>query len=546
MLKMVLADDESIVRDGILNIVNWNDFGIEIIAEASDGQEAYDLCMKHLPDILFTDIRMPIMDGLEVAEKLKENGIELKVIIFSGVQDFGYAKSALNINAEGYILKPLEVLELTEVVRKVVKKINNERSMAQRVHNLKQQLHENFGAAREKFLKNIILGAYQLEKDIINKLGYFKEPFSIDKPIVVAVLQVDEYIRLTENYNEEDKQLLSFSIVSIVEELINNHTLGSCVAMNDNEFAMLFNSEDANSGDKSDLYSEIIDSLNKYLQVSVSIGVGREVTNILRINTSYKEAVEALYFKFYTGKNAIIDITDISVNLENNEIPDLYADENELVNLVKSGNVIETEAAIENLFKKISLDRKYTMEYIHRICDEIVYITTRAIYELGEEIGGVNRNRAEILNALYQTESIFDLQKKMSEILVNIARRFSYKYTYKNKKIVDDIMRYIEKKYMDDLNINKIAESVYLSPNYISVIFKQMTGTTIIDYLTKIRMENAKILLKETDFRILEISEMIGFQDASYFSKAFKKHTGIHPQKYRAYVHTLEAEKNDR
>lgn len=545
MLKMVLADDESIVRDGILNIVNWSDLGIEIIAEASDGQEAFDLCMKHLPDILFTDIRMPIMDGLEVAEKLKESGVDLKVIIFSGVQDFGYAKSALNINAEGYILKPLDISELTEVVKKVIKKINNEKSMEQRVQNLKQQLHENFGAAREKFLKNIILGAYQNEKDIINKLEYFNEPFSVTKPIVVAVLQIDEYTKLTENYNEEDKQLLSFSIVSIAEELINNHTLGSCVSMNDNEFAMIINSEFDDCGDKSDLFAEIIDNLNKYLKISVSIGVGREVTNIHKINTSYKEAVEALYFKFYTGKNAIIDITDISVNLEDNEIPDLYSDEHELVNLIKSGNVEGTETSIVNLFKKLSLDKKYAVEYIHRICDEIVYITIRAIYELGVEIGGVNRNRAEIINDLYQTESIFDLQKKMSEILVDIAKRFSQKYAQKNKKIVDDIIRYIEKKYMDDININKIAESVYLSSNYISVLFKQMTGTTIIDYLTKTRMENAKILLKETDFRILEISEMVGFQDASYFSKVFKKYTGIHPQKYRAYVSSPDAETNN-
>lgn len=544
MLKMIIADDESIAREGILNIVNWNELGIEIIAEASDGQEAYNLCMKYLPDILFTDIRMPVMDGLEVAEKLKENGIDVKVIIFSGIQDFGYAKSALNINAEGYILKPLDVLELTEVIQRVVKKINNEKSIEQKVRNLKQQLHEHFGAAREKFLKNIILGAYQNEKDIINKLEYFNEPFLINKPIVVAALQIDEYARLTENYNEEEKQLLGFSIVSIAEELINNYTTGSCVAMNDNEFVMIFNSEFANGHDKSELFSAIIDNLNKYLKISVSIGVGREVTNILRTNVSYKEAVEALYFKFYTGKNAIIDITDI--NLADNEIPDLYAEENELVNFIKSGNVEETETSIRNLFNKLSLDKKYTVEYIHRICDEIVYITTRAIYELGLEIGGVNRNRAEILNDLYQTESIFELQRKMTEILVDIAKHFSQKYTQKNKKIVDDIMRYIEKKYMDDINIKKIADIVYLSPNYISVLFKQMTGITIIDYLTKTRMENAKILLKETDFRILEIAEMVGFQDASYFSKVFKKYTGIYPQKYRAYVSTLEAKNNDR
>jgi two-component system response regulator YesN len=134
MLKMILADDESIVRDGLRTIIPWEEYGIGIIAEAADGQEAVDLCLSLEPDILFTDIRMPFLDGLEVASILKEQGKETKVIIFSGIQDFGYAKSALDINAEGYILKPLDVSELVEVVIKVVHKITTERNMAEKIN----------------------------------------------------------------------------------------------------------------------------------------------------------------------------------------------------------------------------------------------------------------------------------------------------------------------------------------------------------------------------------------------------------------------------
>ncbi len=543
MLKMILADDESIVRDGLRSIIDWKTHGIEIIAEASDGQEAFDLCMKHLPDILLTDIRMPFMDGLEVAAKLKEHGNNLKVIIFSGVQDFGYAKSALDISAEGYILKPLEVKELTQVVDRVVKKIANEKLMVERVHQLKQQLHENFGAAREKFLKNLVLGAYQKAETINEKLDYFKNPIRSEEPVAVAVLQVDEYAKKTEHYAEEEKQLLSFSITSIVEELINLNTLGACVAMNENEYVLMFHERKTESQDEqSDFYSEIVRSLNQYLQLSVSIGVGRIANSPLKINSSYKEAVNALYFKFYTGKGAVINITDISLTLENNEIPDLYLEEHELVNRVKSGNVLETEQAIQALFNKLSHDKKYTVGYIQRVCDEIVYMMTRALYDLGEDIKDITHNRSDLLKMLYQTESIFELQKKITDILISIAQHFSLKYTQKNKKVIDDIKKLIQKKYREDININKIAESVYLSPNYISVVFKQMTGETIIDFLTKTRMENAKILLKETDFKVLDISEMVGFQDASYFSKVFKKYTGVHPQKYRAIGHLSEVE----
>src|SRR5689334_6770760 len=126
MLRMIIADDEFIVRDGLKNIIPWEQFGIEVVGEAVDGQEALDLCLELKPDILFTDIRMPIMDGLEVAMELHEKGSKIKIIIVSGVQDFNYAKMALNINAEGYILKPVKIPELKETIQKVVNSINFE------------------------------------------------------------------------------------------------------------------------------------------------------------------------------------------------------------------------------------------------------------------------------------------------------------------------------------------------------------------------------------------------------------------------------------
>jgi two-component system response regulator YesN len=126
MLKMIIADDEQIVRNGLKKIFPWEEFGIEIIAESANGQETLELCNQLCPDILFTDIRMPLMDGLEVALKLREQGSNIKIIILSGVQDFNFAKTAMDINAEGYILKPIKINELKEVIKKVIRNISME------------------------------------------------------------------------------------------------------------------------------------------------------------------------------------------------------------------------------------------------------------------------------------------------------------------------------------------------------------------------------------------------------------------------------------
>jgi two-component system response regulator YesN len=205
MLKMIIADDEYNVREGLKEVVQWKELGIEIVADAADGQEAFELCRQLKPDILLTDIRMPMMDGLEAALKLKELEDPVRIIIISGAQDFNYAKTALSLNADGYILKPIKIHELQDTVKKVVASISMERNREEKNQQLKQQLHENMPVLREKFLANLIQGLYKSEQDALNKLEFFGLPLEIDSLLVVAVLQIDEYEKrskdITRNIN---------------------------------------------------------------------------------------------------------------------------------------------------------------------------------------------------------------------------------------------------------------------------------------------------------------------------------------------------------
>lgn len=157
MLTMIIADDEPFIRSSLIRVFDWQEeFGIEIIGEASDGLEAYELCLKLQPDILFTDIMMPLMGGLEVAEKLREAGCRARIIIISGAQDFSYAREALKVNAEGYILKPVKLPEIRSVFRQAVAKLTEEREQQLDLEQLKQQLQDSMPLLREKFLQNLI------------------------------------------------------------------------------------------------------------------------------------------------------------------------------------------------------------------------------------------------------------------------------------------------------------------------------------------------------------------------------------------------------
>lgn len=539
MLKMIIADDESIVRKGLRNIFPWEEYGIEIIAESANGQEALDLCMQLKPDILFTDIRMPMMDGLEVAIKLREQGNDLKIIILSGAQDFNFAKTALAINAEGYITKPIKMNELKEVIKKVTQNISMERNREEKIQQLTKQLQENMLVMRDKFLRNLITGIYSNEQDIRDKLDYFKIPLAPDESVLVSVIQIDDYNEIIERYTEDDKQLLSFSVNNILDETVRNYNCGFSLLINENEFAVIFNYKSQINNKYMDVCEEISGYIKRFLDISVSIGLGQPVSQALQLSSSYKSAKVVLQYRFYSGKGSILSINDLNNIIEGNkntkfsEYSNMYEAESRLINHVQLGDSAAVSEIIDEIFKILCSGEKVSANYIHYFCAEMISFVYRAIYELGESLDNIVAERSVILDKVYKTENVFDLQSYLTSLFTEITKYFMKKHKQKNSKIIEKIKKMIELGYKDDIDVKTISNEVYLSPNYISLIFKQETGESIIEYLTKVRMETAKELIKTTDMKISEISERVGYESQYYFSTVFKKYAGIHPTKYR-------------
>lgn len=534
MIKMIIADDEILVREGLRDILPWNEYGVEIIAEAANGVKAYELCEQLRPDILLSDIRMPFQDGLETATKIKENGLNIKVIFFSGIQDFNYAKTAVKICAEGYILKPLEVEELKDIITKTAAKIHQERERDNRVLRLKQQLRENIGVAREKFLRDLVLGVYKKEQEILEKIEYLGRPFRPNERLIAAVLNIDDYQTVIRNSAEEDKQLLNFSVTNITDELIKDLSDGISFCKDENEHVMLFNVGELSAESQNEIFAEINACLQKHLGISTSIGIGSIANNVLEIASSYKSAVEALQFKFYTGRGSIINITDINREYKLYAAIDISDEQKRIIQCIKIGDTDETDMLINAIFQKLVADRRpNNIENIQRICAEIVFTCSRAMSDLGEGLNSIGESHSVIMDKIYRSENITGLRKLTGEIYHQCADFFAKKYSQKNEKLISEIKTIVNKRYMEDLSVNGISEMVFLTPNYVSLIFRQETGETITDYITKVRMEAAKELLKSQDLKVLDVAEMVGYSDASYFSKVFKKYTGVYPQKFR-------------
>ncbi|NQX61037.1 response regulator [Paenibacillus qinlingensis] len=311
MLTVVLADDDCLVTEILHESIPWAELGMQVVGIADHGKKALDLCLDLRPDILVTDIQMPFCNGLEVALELMEQDIPTKIILISGVQDFDYARLALNVKAAGYILKPIQLKEVISVLKKARDAIEMEFQREQVIQRLTSQLSENMSLMRDKFLTNLIVEGMESDDELQERLVYFNLPFAITQDITVAVAKMDEYEHRVRKEGVERVQFFNFSIRNIIEQTLNNFQAGICFSTKDNEFVIIFGEEYGSEEKMNQIFEGIEHLLINFGDISLSIGIGNCVS-VKKANLSYSCACSAISYKFYTGSNSIIHINDIS------------------------------------------------------------------------------------------------------------------------------------------------------------------------------------------------------------------------------------------
>ena len=539
MLKMIVADDDRLTIETLCEAIDWAGYGIDVIATAMDGEQALKLCRELEPDILFTDIKMPGLTGLEVAMALRENGSAAKIILISGVQDFQYARTALEVKVEGYILKPIQLEEIHKVVKKLIGSIEMERNRDQVMLRLMRQLKENRSMMRETFLRNLVLGACGSRREIEDKLMYFELDLQYESSILVCVMRVNDYLKSTQQMSEIDKQLLLFSIQNITQELLSNNNAGLVVVLNDNEFVLLLGGRLQRTQALEDLLGEIAETMQSFLNIALSIGVGNCAYHLGELKYAYDNAVRAISQRFYREDAAILSVEDILLRKEREKIEysskfsQVYDAQESFLSHVKGGEEAPSLRELHGLFALLSQGHVLEIEYVKGLCIELAGVLSRMLLEL-EEAGRDSFIKVQAeMKSVFEAETIADLES----ILCAMARRYckTYQALYATRygNLAKTIMDMIDTRYMEDLTLTAIADAVYMTQNYICLIFKRETGMTINAYLTKIRLEKACRLMDETKLKVWQIAEQVGYENAHYFSTVFKKALGMQPQQYR-------------
>ncbi len=538
MISVFLVEDEFIVREGMKKNVDWVGSNIKFLGEAADGELAYPLIQKLKPDIVITDIKMPFMDGLDLSRLIRKELPKTKIVILSGYGDFDYAKQAINIGVTDYLLKPISSEKLLEAVCHVADVIREERKKEENLRRFEDEMKENEDLARSKYLDEVISGQLS-SADIIFK----GQSQNID--FAASCFRIVLY-EVNDAAQNEEMMCYSGKVVQFMEALQKREKELPRVDIfprGVEGLAFLIKSDSDTELEKSteDLLS-LLGSLRETVgELQYFAAIGSPTHRPKEIAESFYGARRVFAYRYLGQKNRIVRYDEsesfkvVDDSQQNSmEINVSELDRNVVRNFLRNGLLSEGPAFTANFFVQLGEPNLASMMFRQYATMDLYLCAVAFLREIGyseenirEQIGDINA----ISSAL---SSVQQAKACMAKIISQTLVVRDYKATKRYGRLIEDAKEYISKNYAnEEISLNTTAQSVNLSPNHFSTIFSQETGGTFIEYLTDLRMEKAREMLRCNNIKTSEIAYRVGYQDPHYFSYLFRKINNCSPREYR-------------
>jgi len=527
MIRVLIADDEILVRIGLKTIIPWEENGFELVGEAVDGREALELFRRQPCDIVLTDIRMPEMDGLELIEEIHRLSPGTRCLILSNHDEFEYARRALRLGAVDYILKlTMEPSELLGKLSALKDEIEREMKRRQEESRTRHKMDRYGREAKEKRLRELLVEQAGSRAEIEEAMREFGiRPFT--PPIYVVNLALDRYRDILEENKFRSEHLLHYTVANILNEIFRKYSDGELLEIGEGKFSILTD----RFGDA--MLKEMRDAVATFLKLSVSIGVSSPFGDLLEMNAAYEQADAALAERFYAGAGSLVHYGQVRYE-EPGALPKPWT-EDEWRRLVEVRDTDGLLRLLDRWYGSVLAGRKRRPEDEREVWVQWIYLMGGFARELGGDLYSVPLHRGMYPNhAVRSLETLHDIHawcRGWLKVYVDYLNQLSRQHHRPEIRAVLDIIR---ERYHEPLKVSDLAKEVGFTENYLSHLFKKETGETIMDCLTRIRMDKARELLKDRQhLKIYEISEMVGYGDPNYFSKQFKKMEGVYPLEFR-------------
>lgn len=533
MYRTLLVDDELLVRMN-LKLLLQNCPNLTICGEAEDGIDALKMADELQPNLIFTDIRMPQMDGIEFCKKIHMAYPDTIIIALSNYDDYPYVRGALKNGATDYILKhKLSTESLTELLHE----IENKRSLS---CDSPQPESDTVLQKRTLFLKNIIGGSFTgTEEEILEQLKLLSVPLN-GTNVLVVLFVVDNYDNLVQHFSKSDGSPMDFAIMNIATEILNRNKNGVIINLENGEFCVLLsfhtrpNQSELNVSVHS-IIEQISENLRKFLNISCCFGIGDLSSSLESVGESFRAAQNNVRLnRFYVNPTLI---QSRSTSSKENNLTGLdYTLETQLLTLVNKGSWEEILPIIKQIFNEIFKNRT-SRSNVQMICTDMLGILTRAAKKNDISLELVFTDSVSPNKILAQLNTLGKLQDWFLDAFKNIC--FYIRSSLPGSSdYIKKAIKCINRDFSKPISEQSVADEIGISISYFSTSFKSETGQGFSEYLTSIRIQTALELLDSGEKNLHKISQACGFQDYSYFSKVFKKKVGMPPKNYRDYKKT--------
>ncbi|MDY2651295.1 MULTISPECIES: response regulator [Eisenbergiella] len=511
------ADDEAIMRKAMTTLINWEDLGCELIYVASTGTEVMERLELLKPDILILDIQMPGKNGIEAAKYIWEQKLKTKVILLTAYADFSYAQQAVRYDVVDYVVKTGVMEGIVEAVRKAQDKIREAEE---------HQVGDNLSALQENFLKSVFSGSLYELKDVRENAARLQMDFSCGYLFVMI------HFRIEENADSERQKKIHKSLLNFLKMVFGNNMKQGFLVRKNMLLVML--TEIPEQGYQEIIREQclqIIDMMDNFMKMHVSIGVGERSCDPEEIQREYKNAEYAVRENFFDEGSRIVFYRREEHNLDKQLLKEIELEQGELHFLVKKGN---RDEALEAFRKLLNL-QKQADEPINAILSTGVNIRNyckKILLEYDKSIYDVTPYQTSISELIYRCMHVREYMEIMETIIGQVSEYIDASSS-RRSVLIQECEKYIEGNYEKNITVADIARDIGVSMSYLSRIFKDETGQTIIYTLSMKKLEKAKEYLRETDMKIYEVAEALGFENITYFSRFFKKYTNLSPKEYK-------------
>ena len=542
MLKTFLVEDEVVIREMIKKMIPWEQYGFELAGEAADGEMALPLILKSKPDLLITDIKMPFMDGLTLCRLVKKELPDIRIVILSGYDDFNYAKQAISIGVEDYLLKPITKNAFIERLKEIPNRYEHEKTQREYYEKFRLEMQEYEKNASRDFFETLV----RADSDLAE---LYRRADKLNLDIVAEAYNILIFTPDTSegNYNSYEE---CSDWEAEVQDKINTYFLNRPVAILFRHqvfsYAILVKGQkdtiEKNTEECVKAIQDIMDQTER--RTDWFIAVGKSADRLSMLGHSYRTAVRANSFRYlYDGH--ILDYQSLEAQKENpsdSRREDSVQLRNVNINalnpailqkFLSSGLAEEVDDFIRDYFNAIGQEPMGSLVFRNYVVLNVRFSVLSFLKKLGcddSEISG------------QEMENIMDETGKTIEAAVAYCGKILKKAIAlrdenagdQNRSVLKLAVDFIDHNYMDEeISLNKAAHVANVSANHFSALFSQNMGQTFTEYLTDLRMSKAKELLRCTAMRSSEIAGEVGYKDAHYFSYLFKKTQGMTPSEYR-------------